>query len=99
MMVRYRSRAQDDIENIYDRIARDNPPAAQRVESAIRGAGELLSRQPELGVAMGHKDARRWPMPDYDYAIFYRSDWDENLIDVLRVVDSRQVRNLRRVPR
>jgi plasmid stabilization system protein ParE len=99
MMVRYRSRAQDDIENIYDRIARENPPAAQRVESAIRRAGELLSGQPELGVAMGHRDARRWPMPDYDYAIFYRINWDEDVIDVLRVVEGRRVRNLKRVPR
>lgn len=98
-MVRYRSRAQDDIENIYHRIARDNPPAAERVEDAIRAAGELLSTQPELGVAMGHKDARRWPMPNYDYAIFYRVDWDADAIDVLRVVDRRRVRNLRRVAR
>jgi hypothetical protein len=38
-------------------------------------------------------------MPDYDYAIFYRIVWDEDVIEVVRVVDGRRVRNLKRVPR
>ena len=99
MIVRYRRRSQEDIENIFDRIAKDNPHAAVRVEDAIRAAGELLAMRPQLGVATGHKDARRWPMPEYDYAIFYRTDWDAACIEVLRVIDGRRVRNLKRVPR
>lgn len=99
MMVRYRSRARDDIQSIYDQIARNNPPAARHVTNAIRAAGELLAAEPELGVAMGHKDARRWPMPEYRYAIFYRIDWEADCIDVLRVVAAQRVRNLKRVPK
>jgi plasmid stabilization system protein ParE len=59
MIVRYRSRAQEDIDGIYTRIAEDNPERAQRVEDAIRGHAEMLGMEPELGVATGHKDARR----------------------------------------
>ena len=97
-MVRYRTRARDDIENIYHRIARDMPRVALRVEDGIRAAAELLASRPELGVATGHRDVRRWPMPDFRYTIFYRISTRE-YIDVLRVIDARRVRNLKRVPR
>ena len=99
MMVRYRNRAQADIDGIYDSIAERNTDRAQRVENAIRAAGELLGREPELGVATGHSEARRWPMPKYNYAAFYRIDWDEDVIDILRVIDGRRVRDLKGVPR
>ena len=99
MKVRYIPRAQDDAAEIYERVAANNPNRAQRVEHAIRAAAELLGRKPGLGVAAGHEDARRWPMPEYAYAIFYRIDWDEDTVDVLRVIDGRRVRNLKRVPR
>jgi plasmid stabilization system protein ParE len=99
MKVRYTPRAQHDVAEIYERIAADNSNRAQRVEYAIRAAAELLGRKPGLGVATGHEDARRWPMPDYAYAIFYRIDWDADAVDVLRVIDGRRLQNLKRVPR
>jgi plasmid stabilization system protein ParE len=99
MKVRYIPRAQDDVDKIYESIAANNLNRAQRVEHAIRSAVDLLGRKPGLGVATGHEDARRWPMPEYAYAIFYRIDWDADAVDVLRVVDGRRVRNLKRVPR
>ena len=99
MKERYIPRAQDDVDKIYESIAANNLNRAQRVEHAIRSAVDLLGRKPGLGVATGHEDARRWPMPEYAYAIFYRIDWDADAVDVLRVVDGRRVRNLKRVPR
>ena len=99
MKVRYIPRAQEDVDGIYESIAANNPDRAQRVEHAIQGAAELLGRKPGLGVATGHEDARRWPMPEYAYAIFYRIDWEGETIDVLRIIDARRVRNLRWVPR
>ncbi len=98
MKVRYISRAQDDVDEIYESIAENNPDRAQRVEHAIRAAAELLGRKPGIGVATGHEDARRWPMPEYAYAIFYRIDWEADAIDVLRIIDGRRVRDLKRVP-
>ena len=38
-------------------------------------------------------------MPEYAYAIFYRIDWEGEAIDVLRIMDARRVRDLKRVPR
>lgn len=99
MIVRYRDRAKEDIANIHDRIARENKLAAQRVEDAIRDDAELIGVTPELGVATGYQDTRRWPMPQFDYAIFYRIDWEADCIDVLRIIHGKQVRNLKRVPR
>ena len=97
MRVYYRDRAQLDIEKIYDWVARESLEAAQRVENAIRSAADLLAMRPEIGVATGYKSVRRWPMPDYHYTIFYRIA-SHGFVDVLRVVDGRQVRNLRRLP-
>ena len=99
MKVRYIPRAQDDVDEIYEGIAANNPNRAQRVEHAIRAAADLLGRKPGLGAATGHEDARRWPMPEYAYAIFYRIDWEGEAIGILRVIDRRRVRNLKRVPR
>ena len=99
MMVRYRSRVREDVAGIYDRIARDSATAAQRVENTIHRAVGMLAMEPELGVDIGHKDTRRWPMTEYKYTIFYCVEWDKDYIDVVRVVDSSRVRNLKRVPR
>jgi plasmid stabilization system protein ParE len=99
MRVRYIPRAQSDVDEIYRSIAENNVERAQRVEDAIRAHGEMLGMEPELGVATGHNDMRRWPMAKLGYAIFYRIDWVEETVDVLRVIPGKQVKNLNRVPR
>ena len=81
MKVRFIPRAQDDIDDIFAGIAGANLDRAQRVETAIRVTAELLRREPNIGVATGHAGVRRWPMPDYGYAIFSRIDWDREFID------------------
>src|ERR1700680_1595192 len=62
MMVRYRSRAQNDIERIYDAIARDGASSAQRIENTR--ATTLPYREWRLiGPAKGHAsqdDVRRF---------------------------------------
>ena len=99
MRVRYIPRAQHDIDDIFADTADAYLDHAQRVETAIRLAAELLRREPNIGVATGHDNVRRWPMTDYGYAIFYRIDWDQEFIDVLRVIANRRVRNVNRIPR
>jgi hypothetical protein len=37
-------------------------------------------------------------MTEDDYTIFYLIDWPHETVNVLRIVDGRYVRNLRRVP-
>ena len=98
MMVRYRARALEDIASIYDRLAMHGREIAERVEAAVLAATDLLGERPMLGVMTDYANVRRWPMPDFRYAIFYRIS-THGYIDVLRVVDGRRVRNLKRVPR
>jgi hypothetical protein len=58
----------------------------------------MLVSNPEFGLCTNHhKELRRWPMPEYPYTIFYAVDWPGDTLTVIRVIDSRRVRNLRRL--
>jgi plasmid stabilization system protein ParE len=100
MRVQYRTRARDDIAEIYDYRAREHSAnVAARVEGAIRRAIEMLARRPEFGSKTNHRHpVRRWPMHEYPYAIFYTVDRDLDVITILRVVASARVKDLRRLP-
>ena len=71
---------------------------ADRLESAVFAAAGRLEKQPELGVQTDDRDVRRWPMPEHRLAIFYRINWQADRLDVVRVIDSRQLRDLRHAP-
>ena len=49
MKVRYRRRAQRDIENIHDYIEKHNPRAATEVAARIRYAADRLGMLPYMG--------------------------------------------------
>src|SRR5712691_7567377 len=98
MKERYVPRAQRDVADISDRLTRKiSDRYAERIESALRRAVERLRLEPELGVDLGYEQTRRWPMRE-GYTIFYRIDWEKELIDVLRIVDSSRLQNLQKVP-
>ena len=69
------------------------------VEAAIFATGDWLAEHPKFGTETDEADVRRWPMTDFRYTFFYKIDWSDDALDVLRVMDARQVRNLKRVPR
>ena len=94
MRVRYTRLAQRDIEDIFDHIQADSPQAALEVEATIRNKAEALSDFPEIGVMTDLKDVRRFPLTRYPYTIFYRIDWSENTVDILRVVHAARIRDL-----
>ena len=64
-----------------------------------RLAGDRLGEHPEFGSKTDEVDVRRWPMTDFRYTIFYVIEREEDAIEVLRIMDARRVRNLKRVPR
>jgi len=99
MNVSYRASALDDVEGIYQWVARHSTRVAAEVEAAILTAAEWLGTHPELGTRTDERDVRRWPMPEYRYTIFYLIERDDDRIDIVRVMDGRRVRNVRRVPR
>jgi plasmid stabilization system protein ParE len=73
-------------------------PVADRLESAVFAAADRLEKQPELGVHTDDRDVRRWPMPEHRLAIFYRINWRAERLDILRVIDTRQLRDLHHAP-
>jgi plasmid stabilization system protein ParE len=97
MSARYRARALEDIDGIYQWRARQSPELANRVEAAIFAAGDWLDEHPMLGSKTDEANVRRWPMTDFRYTIFYLVN--EQAIDVLRIMDAGRVRDLKRVPR
>lgn len=100
MRVRYRSRAREDIAGIHTyRFQEHSPEVAARVELEIRRSAHLLAEHPEFGRETDHRGAYRWPMKKYRYTIFYVINWQEGAIEVVRVVASGRVRNLKKIPR
>ena len=98
MKVRYRARALEDVDGIYQWLAHHSTNVAEKVEAALMTAAEWLGQHPELGTMTDTANVRRWPMPDFRYTIFYLIDRDDEKVDVLRVMDGRRVRNLKRLP-
>ena len=49
-MVRYTQRARDDLEDIFDYIAKDNPDAARRVRQAVFDAIQIVASRPYAGI-------------------------------------------------
>jgi Plasmid stabilization system protein len=99
MKVRYRARALEDIDDIYEWLARHSSNVAVKVEAALMAATEWLGKHPELGTMTDEANVRRWPMPEFRYTIFYRVDRHDETVDVLRVMAARRVRNLKRPPK
>ena len=99
MNVRYRARALEDIDRIYEWRARQSADIAEKIEAALFAAGDWLGEHPECGTMTDEVGVRRWPMTDFRYTIFYIIDREKETIDILRVMDGRQVRDLSQVPR
>jgi plasmid stabilization system protein ParE len=75
------------------------PRYAGRVENAVFEACDIFCRHPQFGVPTDESDVHRWPIDEFGYTIFYRVNRQEDAIEVLRVIDGRRLRDLRRVPR
>lgn len=79
-----------DLPEIYARIARDNPDAAERVLDAVDATFAQIAAQPECGVPYPTRNprmkaVRMLPVSGFnDYLIFYRIEGDA--IRVLHVV-------------
>lgn len=98
MRLVYAERARQDIADIYDTIAKDNPPAAQRVEDSIRLVCERLAEFPYASVATDVPNVRRVPITQYPYTIFYRVEANVDTIEIARVIHAARVKNLGKLP-
>jgi len=72
---------------------------AEKVEAAIFAAANWLGEHPEFGSKTDEANVRRWPMTDFRYTIFCVIDKEAEGIDVVRIMDARRVRDLKRLPK
>ena len=77
----------DDLREIGQRIAKDNPDAAGRFFDATKEAFELVARHPAIGRlrSFSLSGLRSWVVPGFEnYVIFYLPTTDE--VQVLAVL-------------
>jgi plasmid stabilization system protein ParE len=86
--------ARADLLEIFDYIAQDNPDAARRVTTELRGAMRKLAEMPEIGHSrrdLAREPLRFWLV--YSYLIIYRPE--ARPLQVVRVLHgSRDVRRI-----
>lgn len=93
MRVRYRLRAQRDIEGIYEYIKERNPRAATEVVARIRLAADRLGRLPYMGHAGRARGTLEWAIVGLPYVIVYEIDAAAGEIAVIAVFHGAQDRD------
>ena len=93
-LARISKRAQQDLRQIREYIALDDPEAAERVEKALLDTADLLAQNIEIGrripnAAPRHTDVRWFVVPRFrNYLIFYRPHQESIL--VIRILHAAQ---------
>jgi plasmid stabilization system protein ParE len=98
MKVRLTPVALEDVAAIHQRRAEHTEAAAERVEAAVFKSLDMLAEFPQFGRKTDQNGVYRWPMGDFRYTIFYRINGQVKTLEVLRIIDSKRVRDLNRVP-
>ena len=93
MKVRYRRRAQLDIENIYQYIEKRNPRAATAVVARIRFATERLGLLPFTGHAGRARGTYEWVVVGLPYIIVYEIDEKADEVAIIAVFHGAQDRD------
>ena len=71
MKIRYRARALEDVQAIYNWRVRQSSDIAKKVEATVFAAVGWLGEHPEFGTKTDEPNVRRWPMTDFHCTIFY----------------------------
>lgn len=85
MRLRLSSRADADLESIWQYVARDDPRAADRLEERLHAAMQMLAEFPGVGHTrpdVANPQYRFWTV--LSYLIAYRADQDT--VTILRVL-------------
>lgn len=78
--------ALDDLRDIHDYIARDNPAAARRVIATVRDEVKLLQQHPAVGRPGRIEGTRELVISRYPYIVAYRQT--PTAVEILAVVHS-----------
>jgi toxin ParE1/3/4 len=93
MRVRYRRRAQIDIENIHEFIGKHSPRAATEVVARIRSAADRLGALPYMGHAGRARGTYEWCVVGLPYVIVYEIDEAAQEVAVIAVFHGAQDRD------
>ena len=88
-----------DVEEILDHVRTQSADGARNVSFSIERAAELCALFPFTGSKTNRADVYRSPLTDRRITIFYRVHRRENIVEILRVLRSGRIKNLRRLPR
>jgi plasmid stabilization system protein ParE len=94
--VRYRRRAERDVESIYEHIEKQNPQAATAVVARIRFAAERLGMWPYFGHAGRATGTLEWVAGGVPYIIVYEIDEATGEVAIIAVFHGAQDREYRR---
>jgi toxin ParE1/3/4 len=97
MKIVYASRALRDIDEILDYIRKRSPRGAHSVSVAIEHAIQTCALNPRATGKTDEPNVYRRPLGKYRYTLFYRTLPHDEGIEIVRVVRSARVRNLRRL--
>jgi toxin ParE1/3/4 len=92
MRVRYRRRAQLDIENIHEYIDTRNARAATEVVARIRHAADRLGMFPYMGHVGRARGTYEWVVVGLPYIIVYEVDESAGEIAIIAVFHGAQYR-------
>lgn len=85
MTLRFTPRARNDLRDILEYIAKENPAAADRVRKAFLAAIKLVGTRPHLGIRSGKvPELRSRLVTRYPYRIHYRVEDADVLIVHIR---------------
>jgi toxin ParE1/3/4 len=76
--------AQNDIDDIWDYIAQDNPAAAKRFAVSLGGKFFMLAKHPRAGRGCNEIAAGLLHFPIGNYVIFYRIG--KNYVEIVRIL-------------
>jgi plasmid stabilization system protein ParE len=82
-VLRITSRAQRDLREIVEYIARDNPGAAERVGLRLIEQVELLTKFPKLGREVRQRRGNR-VLPERNILIFYHLHPNARIVEIKR---------------
>ena len=86
MRIKWLKRSVNDLEQLFDYIAEDNPQAAGNEVMKAAQSAELLSENPYLGRAGRVPETREYIVPESPYLMIYRIK--SRIMEILRIFHS-----------
>jgi toxin ParE1/3/4 len=98
MNVVWSPRALRDLDEVLSYTQQRSPAGASNLSHAIERSIAVCARHPQLGSKTDEPGVYRWPLVAYRYTFLYRHAEVDNTIEIICLLRSGRIRNLRRIP-